>query len=282
MIDTLAAAFAALDVEADTYRMEPLTVTAELRSVIAVTQPQDLALDGILAAELLQAATDGDLMALPDVSKSPLFCRLPLAMQGAPEWLARLAQWLWGRALCPETDMHDQPWWYACSTPRLLDSVAQDTHHWNKRFDSQYQEHLDPAVQKVVIEKGRYKAYHQMLPTVTCRAVQWSVMGDAVALERILTQVDYLSKKRAYGYGAVLRWRVEGAPADESLWGSDGTLARPVPLGAIDVLGITDMGRAAWYEMPGRAYIAYRAPQWLPCNQSLCLIGGQRRQTAAA
>ena len=271
------AVFAAMDTSADKYRLEPLTVTAELGSALAVTRPHDLSLDGILAYEMLHTAFDGDLSCLPNIREAPLFCRLPLAIQGIPVMVARVRDWRWGRALRPDDDLIDQPWWYAVSTPRLIDTVASGTDYWNKRFDTQHVRHLDDDVKTVVIEKGTFKAYHQMLPTVTCRAVQWSVMGDREVLAQVLASVDYLSKKRSYGYGAVLRWQVEPVSQDESLWEADGTLARPVPLNALVALGLTDMSHDAWHKLPGRAYIAYRAPQWLDCNQAFCLIGGRRR-----
>lgn len=267
------ATFAALDAQADVYQMEPLVVTLTLGTPIAIGRPFDLALDGIVAHTLLHQAFAGDLTCLPPPETDPLFLRLPLAVQGPAA--RRATSWRWGRALS-HTDLQ-QPWWYAVSTTEIVDSVAHATHYWNKRFDTKFADVLDPATKTVVIEKGRYKAYHQPLPTITCRALRWQVMGDRAALTALLEQVDYIGKKRAYGEAAIIERTVTPDTTDHSLYRADGGLARPVPLMALPEMGLTDWSRDVWDTPPSRLYVAYRAPQWLPANQAECAWGGQRR-----
>ena len=266
------ATFAALDARADTYRMEPLIVTLTLATPIDIGRPFDIALDGILAHTLLHQAFEGDLTCLPPPETNPLFLRLPLALQGPAADTAQHCRW--GRAL--STEEMQFPWWHAVSTTELVDVVARDTSYWNKRFDTKFADLLDEKVKTVVIEKGRYKAYHQALPTMTCRAVRWHVVGDRAAITALLDQVEYIGKKRAYGEGAIAQREVTPEPMDRSLYRADGGLARPVPLTALPEMGLTDWGHDAWATPPSRLYVAYRAPQWLPINQAECAWGGQR------
>src|SRR6185437_17088359 len=116
---------------------------------------------------------------------------------------------------------------------------------WNKRFDTkpELSDHIDfrGRVEKVIIENGPYKAYHQPLPVVTCRAVSWSVVGDAAAIEALVAGITGLAKKRAYGEGSIARWDVQPTSQDESLWAADGSLVRPVPTPALASFGFSDL-----------------------------------------
>lgn len=247
------------------YQMEPCTVTAWLAGPLAVTRPEDLALDGLTQWALLTALLGEQFYTLPGPRKSPLFVRLPLALQGpAAARIARFRSGFW-----PDIarDFQDQPWWWACSSAELVDVAARETHYWNKRFDTREADLLSEQTKTVVIENGRYKAYHQPLPTVVCRAVRWHAVGDSTALATLLSEIGYLGKKRAYGEGAVARWEVTPAETDHSLWTAEGRLARPVPVESIP---------ATWAETPVSQFIAYRAPQYLPYHQALCWTGGRR------
>lgn len=267
---------AALDVHnvsANTWQMAPLTVTIEMASALAITRPEDVALDGLLAEATLKRLLRGDFWHLPGPRESPVFVRLPLALQG-PE-APRVARWPSGFWPDVARDLNDAWWWWACSTARLAGVAARDTHFWTKRFDTRPQDsdRLDfgpGRAEKIATSSGRYKAYRQRLPTVTCRAVEWSCVGDAATITDLLGDISFIGKKVAYGYGQVLRVRVEPAACDTSLVREDGqTLARPVPLAALERID----GGMEWAARSGRSYIAYRAPQWLPYNQALCAVG---------
>jgi len=255
--------------------MQPLRVVAEMggSSSLAITRPEDLALDGILARAALEDALGDGYYDLPDARIAPVFVRLPLAMQGDPATVARMATYATGQPLTIASDLDRAWWWWACATARLEGVVARDTHYWVKRFDTRPQDSdrvdFGGRVEKVVIEGGRYKAYHQPLAIIACRAVSWACLGDTEALERLLVGIQYVGKKRAQGEGEVLRWRVEPLAVDESLRTTDGVLARPIPLDALNTLD----GGYGVAITTGRAYIAYRAPQWLPYNQALCAVG---------
>ena len=255
--------------------MQPLRVVAEMggSSSLAITRPEDLALDGILARAALEDALGDAYYDLPDARVAPVFVRLPLAMQGDPATVARMTGYATGQPLTIASDLDRAWWWWACATARLEGVVARDTHYWVKRFDTRPQDSdrvdFGGRVEKVVIEAGRYKAYHQPLAVIACRAVSWACVGDAEALNRVLWGVGYLAKKRSQGNGAVKRWRIEPLVVDESLLTANGALARPIPLEALNTLdGGYDVATTT-----GRAYIAYRAPQWLPYNQALCAVG---------
>ena len=87
-------------------------------------------------------------------------------------------------------------------------------------------------------------------------------------IEHLLAPIQYIGKKAAYGEGAVQRFQVEEASQDSSLWTAEGHLARPVPS---KIVG--DLTPALAIDAPIQlAYIAYRAPQWLPYNQTICAL----------
>ena len=98
------------------YHYEPLTITATLAGTLAVTRPEDLALDGLLARALLEQVLGDTFYDLPDAREHPLFLRLPLALQGPEAGLAKaLPSGTW---LDIKTHLESHWWWYACSTAR--------------------------------------------------------------------------------------------------------------------------------------------------------------------
>lgn len=274
--------FATYQEQAATFHFQPLTITATMRGTLSITRPEDIALDGLLARSLLEYLLGHEYYLLPDAREAPLFLRLPLAIQGpAAEQMEAKPAGAW---LDIKQDLQDRAWWYACSTARI-DVLARDTHYWNKRFDARpaLSDRIDfkGRVEKVIIENGPYKAYHQPLPVIICRTVSWSCLGDKPMIEHLLTGIRYLGKKRSYGEGAIRKIVVQEAGHDESLWRADGTLARPVPTTALPSLGFADLV-IDWLIPCNLSLIAYRAPQWAPYNQTLCAVGGKRRASAEA
>lgn len=254
---------------------QPLTITAHVAGSIAVTRPEDLALDGILAAQVMRRHYGDDFYTLPNPSEHLLFARLPLEMRGNPsEEIARAET---GRVLFDAaTGLRDTTYWYwACSRARI-DVMARDTHHWNKRFDTHpaLADHIDfgGKREKILIEQGRYKAYHMPLSTLVCNKVVWHAFGDAEQVVALLHSISGIGKKRVQGEGHVLRWEIEPMDEDWSEW-RDGQLMRPIPGPLVDTSEIIS------HDIQ---HIAYRAPQWHPLNQALCVVRAERKQVAHA
>jgi len=246
--------------------MQPLQITASLAGSISLARPEDLALDGILAYQVLRRHFGADFYALPDPKEHLAFARLPLAMRGKPsdfiEGMSTGSVWYKPRELVLDASL-----WYWATSSAQIDVKARDTQHWNKRFDTEpaLSDHIDfnGKVQRVLIEQGRYKSYRMPLPMLVCDRVIWYAYGDMEAIANLLCGVAGLGKKRSQGVGAVLRMTIEPIEEDYSEW-KDGELMRPIP-GSLFAGTPLDV-----------QYIAYRAPQWHPINQSMCVVKGRR------
>lgn len=255
--------------------VQSMKITAHVAGSIALARPQDLALDGILAVQVMRRHFGNDFYSLPDPAEHLLFARLPLELRGKPASAVRRAETgyvLWDAA----TRTRDESLWYwACSSAQI-EVKARDTQHWNKRFDTQaaLSDHIDfgGRVEKIIIEQGRYKAYHMPLPTLVCDRVVWYASGDVEQVASLLQGVSGIGKKRVQGNGAVLRWEIEGAEEDWSEW-RDGQLMRAIPGPLIDPEQIRPLNIQ---------HIAFRAPQWHPLNQAMCVTAAQWKQAAHA
>jgi CRISPR type IV-associated protein Csf3 len=246
--------------------MQPLEITAYVAGSIALARPEDLALDGILAYQVLRRHFREAFYHLPDPKEVLYFARLPLEMRGKPG--ERMQHLQTGEIWIDASTKDSSPWYWSCSSAQI-EVKGRDTQYWNKRFDTQaaLSDHIDfgGKVQKILIEQGRYKAYHMPLPTLVCDRVRWYAYGDMEALADLLCDVASLGKKRKYGNGAVLRVTVIPTMEDYSEW-KDGQLMRPLP-----VIG-------SWQDVTplDLQYIAFRAPQWHPANQQMCMVKAVR------
>lgn len=236
--------------------MEALQITAYVAGSIALARPEDLALDGLLAYQVLRKHFGSDFYTLPDPKEVLYFARLPLEMRGELV-LAETGN------LFPA----DSVWYWACSSAQI-EVKGRDTQYWNKRFDTQPElsKHIDfgGRVEKILIEQGRYKAYHMPLPTLVCDKVVWFAYGDATQIADLLCPIMALGKKRVQGNGHVLRWEIEPIQNDYSEW-KDGHLMRPIPGSLAQSITPLDI-----------QYIAFRAPQWHSANQMMCVTKGMR------
>jgi CRISPR type IV-associated protein Csf3 len=251
---------------ARTGMMQPLQITAHLAGSISLARPEDLALDGILAYQVLRRHFGPAFYSLPDPKECLYFASLPLAMRGSPsECLRSLSTGsIWSRP--SESVLDESLWYWACSSAQI-EVKGRDTQHWNKRFDSQpaLSDHIDfrGRVQKIIIEQGPYKSYHMPLPLLVADKVAWYAYGDRDMIAELLHDVAAISKKRSQGNGAVRRWHIEPVEEDCSEW-KDGELMRPIP-GPLFAGTPLDV-----------QHIAYRAPQWHPLNQAMCVVKGRR------
>jgi CRISPR type IV-associated protein Csf3 len=246
-----------------------MKITAQLASSIAITRPEDLALDGLLASQMLRRHFGEEFYFLPDPKELLHFARLPLAMRGKPS--ERIATCQTGEIWWQTRGQTDESCWYwACSSAQV-EVQARDTEYWNKRFDTQagLSDRIDfgGRVEKVLIEQGRYKAYHMPLPKLVTDCITWYAVGDIEPVLSLLQPLVAIGKKRAYGNGAIRQWHIAPLEEDWSEW-RDHRLMRPLP---------APLARAIqWDEPPNIQHIAYRAPQWHPLNHALCVVGGKR------
>lgn len=150
----------------------------------------------------------------------------------------------------------DGAWFYASSFAQYPDGSVESTAYWNKRFD--YEHALSHTVAKnVEISKGTYKAYHTPMTITTTTRIVWYVVGDQARIEVLLGYVHFIGKKRAQGWGEVLRWEVSPTERDYSLITPSGTLARPIPMSLRDYQDVAS----------GVGVIGIRPSYWDKSNQ---------------
>ena len=249
--------------------MQAMQITAYVAGSIALARPEDLALDGLLSYQVLRRHFRDEFYYLPDPKEKLLFARLPLEMRGNP--LPRIQNANTGdKWIVPAEGLKDGSLWYwACSSAQI-DVKGRDTQHWNKRFDTQagLSDHIDfgGKVEKILIEQGRYKAYHMPLPTLVCDKIRWYAYGDIEKVAELLVTIAAMGKKKSYGNGQVLRWEIEPMEEDCSTWKAN-KLMRPLP---------RQLGTSVQWQLFNMQHTAFRAPQWHPGNQEMCVTRGTR------
>lgn len=250
--------------------MMPMQITAYVAGSIALARPEDLALDGLLSYQLLRRHFKDEFYYLPDPKQCLYFARIPLEMRGEPSPLMREmptgAKWM-----VPSEGLLDESLWYwACSSAQI-DVKGRETQYWNKRFDTQasLSDHIDfgGKVEKILIEQGRYKAYHMPLPTLVCDKVTWYAYGDMEKVADLLTGIAAIGKKRSYGNGNVIKILVGAMGHDWSEWRNN-KLMRPMP-GPL-------AKNVQWHGGFNAQLTAFRAPQWHAGNQTMCVTKGER------
>jgi CRISPR type IV-associated protein Csf3 len=217
----------------DKYQLEPLRVRAYLRT--PVIADRQLPLDGIL---LYQAHRDKD---------GPQAATIPgdYSCQGV--------------STLPLDIVHPgrRNWYYRCSWAQWSHEV-EGHDYWNKRFDTSFANLVDFGDRrgKVIIEQGKYKAYHMPVFYRAALWVDWYCVGDKAEIEFLLSTVTHIGKKSAQGWGRVTRWEFEPTSGDWSVV-RDSRLMRGVSVDDAQVLGVE-------YE---KAHYGIRPSYWKANNQ---------------
>ncbi len=192
----------------DRYTLIPLRITAYLRT--PVVSDRWLPLDGIL---LYQAHRD--LFGAQDATIPGEYIRkgvqtLPLGIKHP------------GRRI----------WYYQCSWAQWPEIVAKGQDHWNKRFDAGLADLINLGKKrKIVIESGKYRAYHYPIFYRSALWIRWYAVGDLEEIKRLLSTVTHIGKKGVQGWGRVRRWEIRKQEDDWSVW-RDGKLMRGIPIEA--------------------------------------------------
>lgn len=155
----------------------------------------------------------------------------------------------------------DRPdWYYACSWAQWPTHVTEGIDHWNKRFDASLASLVDfnDRRGKVIVEQGRYKAYHVPVFYRAALWIEWYCVGDRVDVEALLSTVTHVGKKASQGWGRVWRWEVAETGADWSVWRNN-RLMRGIPAPEATIPGRTF--NLTWHGL--------RPPYWLKDNQAL-------------
>ena len=183
----------------------PLQIDVHLASPVILYQP--LALDGLLAAQVVQQATRGrGLPATPEPYDIPL----PLEL-------------LWR---CPETLA---PLWNATQFFPLEKNV-QCAAFWHKRGyrPEMLQLARSGKPHNANFQNGRHKEYRIPLPKQSCLKWRAYCVGDVAEIEDLLGGLHSVGKKRTQGFGRVLKWQIAAVKAFDYV--QDGRLIKAFPV----------------------------------------------------
>jgi CRISPR type IV-associated protein Csf3 len=189
----------------DRYNLEPLRIRAYLRS--GVVSDKWRPLDGVLLYQAHRDALGPQTVTIPGDYTVQGVATLPLAIEHP------------GR----------RNWYYRCSWAQWSHDI-EGSDHWNKRFDSQFADLVDFRKRrgKVIIEQGKYKAYHMPIFYHSALWIEWYCVGDKAEIEHLLSTVTHIGKKASQGYGRVINWVIESVDEDWSVW-RNGMLMRGIP-----------------------------------------------------
>lgn len=218
--------------------MSPLVVTAHLVRGYSARDPWSPALEGILAYALMRERLSPDDFA---------------AQAAQPTQLAPV------EGLPLERVTFEDAWWWACSSPDPVGNYGRERRHFHRRFDDQHERHLVDGVRTVMTAAGPYKSARLSDVRVLCRALRWSVVGEAGEIARLLDGVIQVGRRRGVGYGEVSRWEVSlagEAEAEAARW------RRPVPAAAAAARGLSGP-TMPWGLTP---------PSYAPACQALCVM----------
>lgn len=226
--------------------MKPIIITAYLRCGV-VSDPW-LPLDGVLLYEVARRQTGGG----PDASL-PGTGTLRAISAPTPK--------------LPLLKVHDdQYWYYACSFAEWGQPYAEGRDYWNKRNDvDKFLDMLSRDVHRLDVGSGRYKSYHMPVFYRVAPWVRWWAIGEIDAIRDLLGGILALGKKRAYGWGRVIRWTVDETDQDRSLW------VGPIPQRAIPV---THLAGHHWqgHAEPRTMQWSFRPPYYESANFATCYM----------
>ncbi len=186
-------------------RYEPLKITAWLRC--GVITDTHLPIDAILFYSAMAQLNGPQLVTLPGRNPDAKTASLPLKHVEV-----------------------DGVWFHAASFAQW-GPHADGQAFWTKRFDQKTAHLVDFRGRrgKVIVGQGRYKAYRMPVFYRHALWVSWYVVGDYVAIQRLLAPMTHIGKKTAQGFGRVIRWEVEPWDHDWSVYGPGGRLMRAIP-----------------------------------------------------
>ncbi len=102
---------------------------------------------------------------------------------------------------------------------------------WHKKFASEYEEMIDFGGNKeaIVTSNGPYRAYAMPLMVSSAPKVVWFARGKKEEIEKLLSNIPALGKKRAIGYGNISKWEVAEIENERSIT-MPGGVARHLPV----------------------------------------------------
>lgn len=219
--------------------MDPLVVSIRLQNGYVAVDPWSPAIDGILAALMLQEQLGADEYAL--------------GMSGGAELIA------------PDLPLEKQSddtgnWWWSCSAP-VVDDAFQHEKWFHRRFDFALGiDRVNEKTRRVQTQGGPFKAYRNRETIIVPkdRLIRWHVIGDRGEIARLLRRCTYVGKGGARGHGVVFGIDVTPNGANKA-WARN---HRPLPVATAWERGI-DGPVTTW---------GIRPPGRIPAHQTLCVM----------
>lgn len=91
-------------------------------------------------------------------------------------------------------------------------------------------------------------------------SISWYAEGDAPAVERLISDIHFIGKRRANGFGEILRYSIEPTDLD-GLIGNFGEPLRPIPESLFNGDKTSLRADSAW-----------RPAYWHPDNRAICFV----------
>jgi CRISPR type IV-associated protein Csf3 len=167
--------------------MRALRIRAVMRNGIVARDPWSPSIDGIVASVVMRERLGEEEFTANAVRSADL---APVA--GLPFEVVRSGD----------------HWWYAVSSPVLVDMAGRQRRPFHRRFDDQMERYLDPDVRRINTSAGAYKNARLYDTRVICRAIEWHAIGDADRLKAVLATVYQIGARRGVGYGEVAGWEI--------------------------------------------------------------------------
>lgn len=177
--------------------MQNLKITAYMQTGKVATTDLFLPLDSILAETWIYE-NHPEVLEISQSSIKPeelIVAELPFEKRGEGD------KWYWACS-------------FACGKPK-----AEERIYWHKRFDFDLGiKYIDFGNRrgKVDVKSGQYKNYRMPIITYLIPKLEWYAVGDRAEIERLLSGVTHIGKKRSQGFGRVSRWTVKEWPEDLS------------------------------------------------------------------
>jgi len=208
----------------------PLRIVLLLRPGARLAGYDPLNLDNLLARCVVDEATQG--AGLPF---APGAYNLPVPLR------------------CLWRDDEGLPLW-AATAFHPAGEQATDLAYWHKRVQNGRFTGTRTGTFAIRSTNGRWMERRVPLPNVVCQRWEASAIGDPAEIARLLAPIGFVGKRRTNGFGEVEGWLVE--PAEFALI-QDGRLTRPLPAGAVPLLGgAVPIGTAS--------PVGWTPPQWKP------------------
>jgi len=217
---------------------KPLQITAFLACGIAVYEDWSPQLEGLLIYQILKKKNL--------VTPNPSFKEARKNME----------------TISPEIPLEQWEGIYKCSAP-VYRYKCEETTKFRKRWEPDGRVNWGKRKAKFDTSQGAEKSYDLPLFVRLTPRIDWFAMGDCSEIERLLSGVTGIGKKRSHGYGQVIRWEVKEIKDDWSLV-RDGQLMKPIPTELFPQLGLPlSHDFLQW---------GYKPPVWLPENKTLCVM----------